>query len=176
MAEKVVSIDGRQVPASQLVYGFMSSAGVGINAVGDYSDLGAGAKVFKYTADKGSLKLHITSVTIFIEDAGNFGSDVYGVNITLLNGILMGFYDVDDSVLLESSGTVNTNTDWAALTGNFTQHIFQGTGNNSATTVFEFTDDTALAVLSLGQYHAFTLNDDFTGLVKHTFAIRGYYA
>lgn len=175
MAEKVVSIDGRQVPVADLVYGFMAADGVGINAVGDYSDTGVGAKVFKYTCKTGRQKLHITSVTIFIEDVGKFSAAVYGNSVTLTNGIGLAFHDADDTPLLVSGSTVKTNTDWVRMTGNFTQHFFQ-IGNETATAVWEFTDDTALAVLSSGQYHAFTLNDDFTGLVNHTFAIKGYYA
>lgn len=172
MAEKVVSVDGREIPASDLVFGFMSN-GSGIQANGNYA---ASPEVFKYTCKTGSQKLHLISVTTFIEDAGNFGSDVYGFDVDLTNGIKMGFYEPDDTVLIESSGNVHTNTDWAALTGNFVLHLFQGSGNKTASVVWSFTEEIPVATLSSGQYHAFTLEDDFTGLVAHTFAIKGYYA
>ena len=173
MAEKSVFSGGKPVPAQDLHFEYANN-GSGFQATGNYA---GGVEQFKVTCKTGSQKLHLTRMIIYLEDVGNFNSSVYGVNITLTNGITVVVYDADDTELqrLTCEDAVLTNAQWARLCYD-ASYLSWGNGNDSLTVRWTFERSGKPVSLTSGQYLAVELNDDFTGLEDHTFMLQGHYS
>ena len=112
------------------------------------------------------------------DDALHFQSGKYGTDITLTSGIHVRVHDSDDSVHadLTAADPIITNAQWGALCYDINVDKF-GTGNNGSMIVrWTFSNAGAPVTLSAGEYLAVDLEDDYSGLVKHTFMAQGYYA
>ena len=174
MAQQSVHASQKPVPPSALHFDYLSN-GSTTNAIGDY---GAAVERFKITCESGIRKLYISRLIVYIEDVGNFQSGKYGTDIVLTEGIHVMVHNADDSMAadLTAAQPIITNAQWGALCYDVTVDKF-GTGNNNSLIVrWTFSNAGAPVTLSQGQYLAVDLNDDFSGLVKHTFMAQGYYA
>ena len=174
MAEKALHAGQKPVPPSALHFDYLSN-GSTTNAIGNYA---AGVERFKITCKQGSQKLHISRLIVYIEDVGNFQSGKYGTDLVLSEGVHVMVHDAADAMLadLTAAQSIITNAQWGALCYDVTVDKF-GTGNNNSLLArWTFSNAGAPVTLSAGEYLAVDLNDDFSGLVKHTFMAQGYYA
>ena len=174
MGEKSLFAGQKPVPSEYLHYDYLSN-GSTINAVGNYS---GAEEHFKITCKEGSQKLHIYRLIIYLEDVGAFKSDRYGVDLVLTNGIHVRTHNGGDTVHadLTAADPIMTNAQWGALCYDVSLDTF-GTGNNGSLTVrWTLANAGAPVTLSAGEYLAVDLEDDYTGLVKHTFMAQGYYS
>ena len=142
------------------------------NAVGDYS--GGGAEEFYIQAQSGeSLDLH--RVLIYIEDSGAFRADHYGVlGNALANGIEVEKQSSTGTVIesLTNGLPIKTNASWGRLSYDLNFVSF-GAGNNYVMCRWTFAKAGHHLTLRNGEKLVFKLNDNFTGIVQHTFNIQG---
>ena len=174
MGEKSLFAGQKPVPSEALHFDYLTN-GSTTNAVGNYS---GAEEHFKITCKSGSQKLYIHRLIIYIEDVGAFKSGKYGVDLTLTNGIHVRTHDSDDSVHadLTAADPITTNAQWGALCYDVNLDTF-GIGNNGSLIVrWTLSNAGAPVTLSAGEYLAVDLEDDYTGLVRHTFMAQGYYA
>jgi len=172
MAEGTVFAGQKPVPPEDMVFEYLSN-GSTIDAVGNYGT----AEEFKITCKAGNQKLHLARMIVYIEDAGTFDMEKYGNAITLSNGIHISVKDSGGTEIADYDGGVNvfTNGGWGALCHDITNHTF-GSGNNSLTARWTFAKAGTPISLTSGQEFIITLEDNFTGLVGHTFMVQGYYS
>ena len=173
--ESQIYAGGKPVPAQDLVLEYLSN-GSTVHAVGNYL---ATADDFRITCKTGSQKLHIFRMVVYIEDAGKFVSDKYGYDLALVNGVHVTVRDADDTELKHLDGAVPvlTNAQWGGLC--YDTRVDQygtGSANGSLVVRWTFANTGKLVSLSSGQYFSVELNDDFTGLIDHTFMVQGYYS
>lgn len=143
-----------------------------LNAKGDYS---VTPREFEISALNGS-DLFITSITVFIEDAGSFDSGKYGNGITLTNGITFSL-DWDGLTYFTSFPPIYKNLDFARQFNSDIKLIQFGIGNNAMTCALEFDYNKSVPVMlraNTNDRFYITLNDNFSGLEGHYFIMNGY--
>ena len=165
---------GSGLPVSGRLYRFLDENGNDTgnkNANGDYS--GVNNTEFFILCPAGFIYL-IHRIIIHITDVGNPDSGKYGNNITLTNGINIEVLDSDDNVLedLTDGFPVKTNADWGRFSYDV-QDISFGSGDSSVGCRWSFDKAGDPITLKPGERFAVMLNDDFSGLVEHTFHIQG---
>ncbi|MFA6213434.1 MAG: hypothetical protein WC714_28615 [Candidatus Obscuribacterales bacterium] len=115
------------------------------------------------------------SLLVVISDNANFNQADYGAIVGgLTNGV--SFF-IKPSGLPEipllSGVSVKHNYEWLTLNHDFVLTSFAGLAQ-TATISFEITEDYGKPInMSSGDRFIVRLNDDFTGLVSHTFGLRG---
>lgn len=173
MAEKSIYAGGKPVPPEALVFEYLSN-GSTVQAVGNYS---GAVEEFAIECKTGSQRLHIARMIVYLEDVGAFPSDKYGYNLTLTNGIHVYVHDAAHAVVahLNHDLPVYTNAQWGRLCYDVDYQNY-GTGNDSLAVRWTFERSGKPVTLSPGQHLTVALEDDFTGLVDHTFMVQGYYA
>ena len=141
------------------------------SAIGDYSDTGMGQTDFYIEALSGE-KLAVARVIIHVVDSGSFDSGSYGNAITLTNGIKFIYrrngveFDVSDGF------PIKTNVDWGRFCYDVSVSTY-GQGNEALNARWTFSKYGNPLVLDSGDSLILRLNDDFSGLVEHTFLFEG---
>lgn len=121
---------------------------------------------------------YVARVLVYIRDTGAFDADKYGNNITLTNGIALKTYrnGVEQNNLTNSQ-TVKANSHW----GKYCYDTFlstYGVGDQSLSARWTFTKAGVYIRLDGDENDSIEveLNDDFSGLVEHTFNFQGFKA
>ncbi len=176
MAEKSLYSGGKPVAPEEMLFFYLSN-GATHQVLGNYSDAGTGAEEFKVTCKTGSQRLHINRMIVYVEDVGTFPSDKYGYNLALTNGIHVAVQNASDVEIkdLDGNQNVKTNAQWSRLCYDVAYQPY-GSGNDSLSVRWTFGNSGKKVSLSSGQSLVVTANDDFSGLVEHTFMVQGYYA
>lgn len=121
-------------------------------------------------------KFILTELQIHLSDGGTFGSTVYGsLGAALTNGFsLLGKRNGVTILDLMSGVPVKNNDQLTHLTSRVNL-ISWAAVNNSLNITFSALDFDTPFILSAAAVDTLevTLNDDFTGLVDHTFIVRG---
>ena len=121
----------------------------------------------------------LSEFTTQYSDAGKFQQGVYGsLAAALTNGIIIGAYDRDNVLIfsLSNSDTIKTNDIWLH-TGYETVLTEWGTATTTTLTASLKTEQFGTAFQldgNKGEYLKVTLQDDFTGLIDHTFLVKGF--
>jgi len=142
------------------------------NAIGDYS--GGGAEEFYLQAQAGEC-LNVERVLIYIEDAGAFRADHYGVlGTALANGITVQKQTSTSTVIEDMTGglPIKNNAQWGQLCFDMDFESF-GAGNNYVMARWTFGRAGFPLTLQNEEKLVFKLNDTFVGVVQHTFNIQG---
>ncbi len=151
--------------------------GTGVkNAIGDYS---GGAVDFKYIRPIGEAgKCFVNGLTVHLHMTAQFSPDVYGDNMTgkLINGLRFLIKDENGNIDrdLTDGLPIKMNAHWSrfgAIHG-----TEEGVGGDKFFKVSLGTSREA-RTLSLAPKWSFVaeLNDDFSGLLGHTFLLRGIF-
>jgi hypothetical protein len=132
---------------------------------------------FKLITEEGPHRNELYRMVVHIVDAGPLNADDYGgIAGGLVNGLDIGIYNADDSLLLDllDGLPVKTNSDWGRLCYDVKTLDF-GTGTDDAVAVrWTFSKDMGgPIILEEGQYIGVTVNDNLTGLIEHYFTLRG---
>lgn len=144
-----------------------------INATGDYS---LTPTEFEISAFNDS-DVYITSITVYVEDAGNLDANAYGNGITLTNGIVFKIDRGGIGLIFTSAPAVFTNAHYSRQFNSPLMLNDFGVGNQSYTVALEFSIDSSLPIMlreGTDDRFYFELNDDFTGLEGHYFVMNGY--
>jgi hypothetical protein len=151
----------------------IDNLGVDGNAIGDYST----PTDFSVGPPAGEVwEMH--RVIGYIEDAGTFNASGYGALTALTNGIQARCYrgSVMENDLLNSA-QVKTNTQWKAICYDIKISEF-GLGNANESLGFRWTFARSGTPITLdGDYDdeiRFTMNDNLTGLINHSFLVQGF--
>ena len=173
MAEHSVYAGGKPIRPERMQLKYLSN-GSTTNAIGNYGTL----EQFKITCIQSSQQLHIRRMLVYYEDVGQFVTNKYGYDLVLANGINIVVRNADDSLVTELNDgiPIQTNSQWSALCYD-TRPDDYGAGPNGTLAVrWTFGESGKNVSLSPGQYLAAELQDDFTGLLSHTFMVQGHYA
>ncbi len=157
-------------------FGFLDTNGDGTgvkNAIGDYS---ASPVDFKYTRPKGSEgDLFINSLVIHLQSPVKINAQGYGASMApLINGIQL-FAENSSTVTIHdfTSGIpIKTNSDWNRFGGKTNVDPYSG-GDYFFKASFRAVPPAEPFFLIPEHSIGLTLNDDFTGLINHTFFIEG---
>lgn len=159
---------------SNIIRQFLDTDGDGtgtINANGNYS---VTADDF-YIVDA-QRQLVIDHLHLFIEDAGAAASDEYGnTGAALTNGIKLLHLDAGGNIIQDLLGghVVKTNGQWAQFTNSLDRSSWSGT-NDFISGEISFSDYGHLGLfLPKGTSLVVRVNDDLSGLVRHTFFAYG---
>lgn len=139
-----------------------------VQAIGDFS----GASVDFFITPPENIRFDINRILIQIVDMGPVDAGSYGNGITLTNGI--SFLLLDGSTVLQDFMVglpVLTNGDWGRFAFDIIDTSF-GTGENYVSARWTFTRGGGPIKLNNLSFAA-RLNDDFSGLVAHTFLVQG---
>ncbi len=159
--------------------GFLDTNGDGTgvkNAIGNYS---ASPVDFKYIRPKGSEgDLFISSLVIHLQSPVKINGQGYGASMfPLINGITL-FNKNEEAIMLRnltSDIPVKTNSDWNRYGGKTNVDPYTG-GDYFFKATFRAVPPTEPLFLPPEHSIGVTLNDDFTGLISHTFCIEGRFA
>ena len=162
----------KPVPPESMHFDYLSN-GSTIHAVGNY----ATPESFRITCVSGSRKLHIYRMIVYWEDVGGAKSGKYGTDLVLANGIHVHAKDSEDALLQDLTGNnpVMTNAQWSGLCYDVVIDKYGSGQNGSLASRWTFNNAGAPISLSAGDYLEVELEDDYTGLVEHTFMIQGHY-
>jgi len=176
MAEKLISVQPHRVVPTKMLYMFVTEDGqANHNAVGDYSLVPVNFKTPKII---GLEALHVSRIIVFLCDAGNFKTNLYGAMGKLDNGVRIVVRDNDNNLIGPAaeappgSSQIKTNADWMKIGGHIEYDSDWRDGETAYSAVIEF-PNSALELRD-GDHLSFELSDDFTGLLEHTFVIQGY--
>jgi len=151
---------------------FLTTNGDGTGTVNANLDF-SGAPVDFFIQPAVNETLIINQATVHIADTGPVDAGFYGNGIVLANGIEI-LLTQGPIVLLDitASFKIFTNGDWAqyAFEANTTDF---GAGINYVHVLFTFAGITAKPRIFQNQQLRIRLNDDFTGLVTHSFLVQG---
>lgn len=169
---KLASYGSQQTLISQ----FLDTNGNGtgtINANGNYS----GAADIFYIQPLSTDVYRISSLTIQIEDSLNsFDTNTYGGATALSNGITLRVVNDSQTVLDVAGGqTINDNAEWLSLAKE--SQLLQGQSTGEVLRLFIDFDGYGQQIRLDGANNErleLTVNDDLTGLLSHTFFVRGY--
>ena len=116
----------------------------------------------------------ITHLLIAVTD-NLINVDGYGNLSALSNGYDIQVVDSSDTLIVQLSGSLKINTHLDLATRYYhTRYISTGTGSNSMLHNVNFEEDGQPVILKDQQKLRIVLNDDFTGLVDHSFYANGY--
>lgn len=151
---------------------FMSTNGDGtgdVDAIGDFS----GAPVDFFIRPAINETLILNQLIVHIEDTGTIDAGFYGNGIVLTNGIEI-LFTAGSEILFDvtESFRIFTNGDWARYA--FSEQITEfGTGTNFVHVLFTFAGLTIKPRIFQDRELRIRLNDDFSGLVSHSFNVQG---
>lgn len=137
------------------------------NAIGNY----ASPTRFMLKPAAGEL-LIINELHIYVEDGGAFDSGLYGNNIVLTNGINVELVQGSLVGNLQGANAIMSNSHWTRVTFS-TQTMDFGSGNNAIAWRWSFKEMFVPLTLTAEDELAVILQDNFTGLVNHSFSARG---
>lgn len=150
----------------------MRDANNAYNFTGDYSSV---ATTAIYMPAHGAI-VNISNLIVYIEDNGTIDAEVYGALASqLTNGIDVTLTDWEgNSTSLTADENIKTNGEWSKYAFGIERKAW-GIGNEyiMARWDFEAFHKKLRFEGRLGEALNITLNDDFTGLVKHNFLIQG---
>lgn len=168
-----------RINVSQQILKHAKDSSNNIEAIGDYSDIGAGKTAFSLGPPPGVI-WRIRRVIVTIKDAGSFDADSYGNGIVLANGIEAWFRQGTEDIFPfvdPDELTIKTNSHWAGICYDFRVDNY-GVGDNVGVARFSF--DRVGGEIELignqGDNLAIYLNDDFSALTGHRFLFEGYVA
>ena len=159
---------------SRMVYRYLDTVGDGSgtkDAIGNMI-----GTPLKFTATEDSA---IYRMIIYIEDGNGFKASLYGALPSLTNGWELKVKDSGDNTLLDLTDGISIHhnsqigqvcfdvdvKDWGA-----------GAGNEGLIARWTFERSGSPIFLTAGNSLVVELNDNFTGLVHHTFAVQGFVA
>lgn len=148
--------------------------GTGVKEVlGDYSS--SPHEIFVQPAP-GIVEFRVTRLLGLIRCSGQLRADRYGNQPELTNGIRLTIGtgpNLEDELFDAMDGIpVKNNAAWAAMVTSVTEHSF-GSGDNFLSVRWEVGAGAQPVVLFPGIRMSLKFNDDFSGLVSHTFNIQG---
>ena len=162
----------------EAIYQLMDTVGDGsgtTNAIGNYSDIGAGLTEFRLKHNTGVQELR--RLLVYIEDSGSLDAALYGNGQILTNGIRIQLRNSSAQVLEEYTAfPILSNGDWAGHCHDAVP-LSWGTGNQILSIRWTFSKSGQPIYVNgfQGEYLTILLNDDFSGLVKHLFIVQGKY-
>lgn len=109
---------------------------------------------------------------IYVEDGGSLDSGTYGNGLVLVNGIRAELKQGPTTVGLTNNNVMN-NSHWTRVTFN-TQTLTFGGGNEAIAWRWDIANMHVPLALTDNDELALILQDNFTGLVSHSFSVRGY--
>ena len=128
-----------------------------------------------YSLDPAQLGLsyvRVTRLLIHIEDVGTIGAEEYGARSTLTSGVRIQYTKDGTTYDLDGGEGVKSNADWSRCCYDMTNQSF-GAGNNFVAVRWTFTKSTEPLLLRSGDTLDVTIQDDLTGLVRHSFFAQG---
>ena len=144
------------------------------NATGDYS---SGTTEFIYTNTDADNTLFVSSLNLKILDNGSFNLSEYGsLGTTAINGINIYYTDTNGTIRNNIIGTtfnINSNADYFNYTTDISVEDL-GTGDSIIAVDLNFQKNRAPIKLGVTDKIAVELQDDFSGLIQHTFQISGF--
>jgi hypothetical protein len=142
------------------------------DAIGNYS---AGSIEEFYIQPASGEAYVINRMSVHVRDAGNFSSSFYGVTAALSTGIRVLITTSADVTIcdLTELDRIKDANDWMAYATGFDYRDL-GAGDNSFNAVWDFSASGVPFVLNDQEKFKVILNDDFTGLRRHTFAVMGF--
>lgn len=139
------------------------------NHIGDYS---LTPRYIVHTPPAGHVSL-VMKMSIVIEDAGTLDSGQYGNKVALENGVEIGIKNDDGIIGKFTNGLpIKTNGDYSRYAESVTEISF-GSGNQFLKIFHEFSAPIILEAEEKNESLYILLNDDFTGIIKHTFYVTG---
>jgi len=159
---------------SNNIYRYLDTNGDGTgtkSAIGNYS---SSATSFMIKPPDNYI-YYLQRMIVMIEDGGAVDSGAYGNNITLTNGIHIHKSN-DDGVILDFTDEfpIKTNADWGKLCYDV-HNVNFGLGNEFVNVRWTFAKSGAPLKIdgNRGEKFEVILNDNFSGLVSHTFNVQG---
>lgn len=144
--------------------------GTGVsNAIGDYS--GTPTR-FRLIPAAGELII-VNELHIYIEDGGPLDAGTYGNGLVLTNGIAVELKQGLVTRNIQGTNPILNNSHWTRVTFNTASMVFGG-GNNALAYRWDLKNMYVPLALSSNDELAIILNDNFTGLVSHSFSARGF--
>jgi len=117
--------------------------------------------------------LSLARLIVYAEDTGGMDNGSYGNGITLTNGIRVILTKDGVDTDLDGGLAIKSNGQWKRLC--YDEHIDSaGSGNDSMAVRWTFTKAGQELKISGSDKLRVILNDDFTGLIDHTFLVQGY--
>ncbi len=151
---------------------FLDTVGDGSGTKDANGDFSGAAQDFLITPNN-SQYFSIHRLIVEITDAGPIDAGRYGNNIILTNGITLLLLEGATIITDFTDGMpVFTNATWAKFCYDVLNTDF-GAGDNYVQAHWTFTRGGAPLRLPSGRSLALRLNDDFTGLISHTFLVQG---
>ena len=154
---------GRQMNSQEL-----STNGDGTGTVEATVDGSSVNVEFKLTCEAGDIHYEVGRVIIFVEDSGNLLAGSYGALAGLTNGTLVTVCDADGNTTGQIGHVIKNNAQWAKFCHDSQPHDY-GSGDNALASWWSFSDAGEPLHLGPGESLVFTIRDDLTGLVEHTF-------
>lgn len=154
---------------------YLDTTGDGSGTKTAITDYSSGVQEFKLVpAHNETFK--IARLMVHIRDAGAFSSDNYGgLGSALTNGIEVKVKDGSGTKLDLTAGIpVQANADWGAHCYDISYTQF-GSGSNFVQVRWTFlrAGEHLCVAGGKGEYFSVDVNDNFTGLVAHTFMAQG---
>ena len=158
-----------------LIFHYLDTNGDGTGAKSAVGNYAVTADQFYYECPTGKTA-EINRMLVYIEDAGTFDSGDYGNGLALTNGLTLKVLGADDTVQCDMTAglPVKQNGHWARLCYD-ANHQNYGVGNEYIAVRWTFSQTGRPLTLDACEKLVLTVNDDFTGLVDHTFHIQGKY-
>ena len=159
---------------------FLDTVGDGsgtTNAIGDYSDTGAGVEEFFYTDPSGGgLDLppsYIHRMIVSIGDTTGMQASEYGnTGAALTNGVSIAVKRAAATLIDLTPEPILTNAQWGAYCYDVDLKTW-GAGDELLLVRWTFTKSGSPIKLEAGDKLVVTLNDDCSGLTDHRFLIQG---
>ena len=170
MAVPVEQIELSQGLATQK---FLTASGDGLGTYNLNGNYAATATDFYY---KATSQYDIHSLLVVISDNATFNQIDYGAIVGgVTNGVKLFIRPAGSAadIALLSGVAVKQNFEWLSLTHETRLTQFSGTPQTLMMNFDIFTDYGKPITLGVGDKFIVRLNDDFTGLISHTFGLRG---
>jgi len=159
---------------------FLDTVGDGTgttNAIGNYSDAGAGAEEFFYTdpstAGSTNAPSYIHRMIVSIGDTSGMQAQEYGnTGGALTNGISIAIKRGAETLIDLTPEVIKTNSQWAEYCYD-ANLLTWGAGNELMVVRWSFDKSGDPIRLDAGDKLVVTINDDCSGLLSHRFLIQG---
>ncbi len=145
-----------------------------INAVGNYSDAGAGPEEFKIVAARDHVSIY--RILVSLEDASGFKAEIYGSGSALTNGITLEHRSATGRVISDfTTVPVKTNAQWGMYCFDVDVKTWRTGGSGNELLVARWTFERMGEPLRFMKDHSLVikLHDDFTGLISHNYVVQG---
>jgi len=157
---------------ARMIYRFLDTDGDGTGSKDHIGDMTA--TDILYIADADCV---LTRLIIYVEDGSGFKADLYGLLTALTNGWALKIRDGADAEVLDLTDgvVVKTNSRIGAFCFDVDVKSWGvGVGNEGLVARWTFEKAGSPLYLPAGYRLVVELNDNFTGLVHHTFQVQGY--